>query len=130
MSTNIDAPGDRAEVVVTEPGAISICLVGKDGAVAGVTRLRVSGPAGLVTRMDVPLSASDGKQTAALIPVVVFQSNPEQTIRVMGRDHAETAPARARDLGCSPDFDRSWRQEWEQRERDYWALGPIASSAD
>jgi hypothetical protein len=130
MSTNIDPAGDHAELLATEPGAISICLVGKDGVVAGVTRLRISGPAGLVTRMDLPLSASDGVEVAGLIPVVVYQSNRDQKIRLMGIDHSEASMTRARALGCSPDFEQSWRAEWERRERDYWTPNPIGGSAD
>jgi hypothetical protein len=123
MSTNIES-GEQAELIATGAGAISLCLVAIDGAVACITRVQVSGSEDLVTRMELPLSVDDGNAPVKLIPVVVYQSNPEQKIRIMGLDHARASLERSRSLGCTA-LEEGWRANWEQRERDYWGSGSV-----
>ena len=122
--------GERGELIADGAGAISICFVGADGIVAGVTRIRVSGPAGVVTRVDLPLSIAVGGEEASVIPYVVYQSNPEQKIRMMGSEHDSASLERSRSFGPSATFGDALQHEWQKCERLYWARGQITDARD
>jgi hypothetical protein len=99
-------------------------MVQGDGNVATTVRLRVTGGEKVAARTRLPLQLKSEVGTEELVPVVVFQSNPRQTIQVSGLPHRNATQVRNAALERRQ-FTEAQLEDWQARERAYWHTDPI-----